>query len=128
MRFPGIRFTVRWVMVAIGIVAVLLAIRGAEPFYPVTTGQITTLGRHFISREGHFVEVYEQGDELYYRVGRRERNGHSAIGPSEAHIVKGTPWFAFVESANRIWIFDGDGVLSCTHSGRKPWWAGSTPW
>ena len=98
-------------MVAIYVIAVLLAIKWAKPVYPVTTGVITTLGRHYVSRGGNFIEIYEQGDKLNYRIGRRYRNESIVRSPAQAEIVKGSPWFAFVETSNRIWIFNGERML-----------------
>ena len=57
------------------------------------------------------LKVYEDRGKLTYRVTRVHGSGAGSAGPSVAAIEPDSGWFLFPESANKVWIFDGDDAL-----------------
>jgi hypothetical protein len=66
-------------------------------------GFITDLGTHEILKGKSSIRLFMQGDAINYRF----TTGMSSFGPTEAPIEKGSKWFAYVESPDKVWVYDG---------------------
>ncbi|QDU54944.1 hypothetical protein [Aeoliella mucimassa] len=64
---------------------------------------ITQLGEYQFLDDSRVLELYEEDGYINYRF----KTGGKSRGTSKASIPKGSPWFAFVETRNRVWIYDG---------------------
>jgi hypothetical protein len=76
---------------------------------------ITTVGTHKLYGGKLTLNVFEDGGGLNYRVTRVKQKGPiraEGASPKEPFIHSGADWFAFPESADVVWIFDGQNVLN----------------
>jgi hypothetical protein len=64
-------------------------------------------GEFVILPDTHAMRVYEERNALNYRFVVPNRKW----GPVEPRIKKDAPWFAYIENANRVWVYDGDDDL-----------------
>jgi hypothetical protein len=77
---------------------------------------ITTVGSHRLYRGNLTLDIFEQTGGLNYRVTRVKQKGPvtaEGVSPKEPFIQSGADWFAFPESADVVWIFNGRDVLDC---------------
>jgi hypothetical protein len=76
---------------------------------------ITTVGTHRLYEGKLMLIVHEEKGGLNYRVTRVREKGpvkQEGVGPKEPFIKNGADWFAVAESADIVWIFDGQAVLN----------------
>jgi hypothetical protein len=85
---------------------------------------ITTVGTHRLYAGKLTLDVFEEKEGLNYRVTRILEKGsvkNQSASPREPFIQYGADWFAFAESADVVWIFNGRDVLNCVELGEGVW-------
>ncbi len=74
-------------------------------------GFITQPGKHVVLSDAREIRIYEQNGRLNYRVWYKDDSGSGTMGPTNPGIKPDTDWFAYVESRDRYWIYDGEDGL-----------------
>jgi hypothetical protein len=112
-----VRFTLRRMMAAVAalaVVALVMKVVGDRFLWPPTRlGPITTLGRHVITPGEFEVEVVEVPVRVMFSLNYRPAwwRGWDYWNTTDPWIEKGAKWFAFVESRDRLWVYDGNDCL-----------------
>jgi hypothetical protein len=77
---------------------------------------ITSVGTHRLKDGKLTLEIREEQDRLNYHITRDFDDGavtKVSFAPAEPFLHSGTDWFAFIESDNVVWVFNGQDVLHC---------------
>jgi hypothetical protein len=75
----------------------------------------TAIGTHRLYDGKLTLEIYKDLDRLNYRVTRVARKGavtKESVAPKQPFMDKEADWFAFAESNDIVWIFNGRNVLN----------------
>jgi hypothetical protein len=70
---------------------------------------IKSEGEHIVIRDQARVRVYsEDQTKSNFRIWRKEPQGTSEVGPTDAWADKNSQWFIYVESQDQYWAYDGE--------------------
>ena len=90
---------IKALLVAIAVLLLISCSRKTQP----RLGFISELGEHFILPPDHVLRIFDEGGRVNYRL----KAGEDTWAPQEPPIEQGTPWFFFVETPERVWVYDG---------------------
>lgn len=98
------KFSLRFLLIIVMVVSVCipLAVR-LYHYYDYPQHYITQFWEHHLLDDSRVLRLYEDESYINYRF----TAGATTWGPTAAHIPKESKWFAFVETRDRVWIYDG---------------------
>lgn len=88
-------------------------------------------GKYVFDEAGSSIEVITAKDKrpslaFEFRSGNKNSNSSTRMAFDESGILRADGWFVFVESPERIWIFDGKKSLAIAERRKTEKWGMST--
>lgn len=79
-------------------------------------GFVRQMGTFVLDEKGSHLRIYPaQDNQPTYEIKQVTPNGHETDSAPEAGFFKGMGWFAFIETPDRIWLYDGKKHLNIFH-------------
>ncbi|MCH7229132.1 hypothetical protein [Haloferula sp. A504] len=72
---------------------------------------IETTGEYEWSNSERIVLIEQNNDRLQFSISLDDPERKKSIGPKAGLLQPGKPWMFWIESRNKIWMFDGDSRL-----------------
>lgn len=76
---------------------------------------ITTPGQYPYSHYGGEVEIFKEEEKLNFRIAHETGRAWSS---SEPPIEPDGNWFVYIETWNKVWIYDGKGKLYLSYAAK----------
>jgi hypothetical protein len=83
-------------------------------------GFVRQMGTYLLDEKGSHLRVYMAKDgQATYEIKRVIPGGHETDSQPEAGFFRGAGWFAYIETPDRIWLYDGKKHLNIFHRREK---------
>jgi hypothetical protein len=83
-------------------------------------GFVRQMGTFVLDEKGSHLRIYPAKDnQPTYEIKRVIPGGHETDSQPEAGFFRGTGWFAYIETPDRIWLYDGKKHLNIFHRREK---------